>query len=282
MRPRWSTHACALTGLAAALAVAAPALSEESGLPECPAAGPSRSAPATVPSLDDPAACRAAPARILESARRGDRGYTHLGAVTAGEWAGVSGRTTVRDAAVRPGTADFLASRFMVKRELGEGRVAWLEAGWAETGWAGDGRQRIYTYDTSTGSWAFYDQYALRDGDRAWLDLRTDGTGVWQAWLWWGGRWNLLTAPELPLGPTAQIEQFVEVHVDAGHPAHLGLPAVSVDNVQLIPAGGGTPVYWREQVPTVTGGTDAAARTADATFCVSWASRYDTWSAADC
>ena len=72
-------------------------------------------------------------------------------------------------------TYDFVASRFMVKRDLGGGRIAWLEAGWAETGWAGPGRQHIYTFNTNTKTWQFYDQYQLKPGDRIWLDLHTDG-----------------------------------------------------------------------------------------------------------
>ncbi len=69
----------------------------------------------------------------------------------------------------------------MVKRNMGGGSIAWLEAGWAETGWAGPGRQHIYTYNTNTKTWQFYDQYVLRPGDRVWLDLHSDADGVWQA-----------------------------------------------------------------------------------------------------
>jgi hypothetical protein len=194
----------------------------------------------------------------------------------------VSGRVTVRDAAVRRGTYDFLATRFMVKRELPDGTVNWLEAGWAETGWSGDGRQRIYTYDTNHRTWRFHDAYRLADGDRVWLSLRTDGTGVWQAWLWWDDRWNLLDAQRLPLGVTATVEQYVEVHVDQQRPARLPLPAVQVDNVQLTGAGGAPPVYWRSDVRTFTGDDDTGPRQRRGDFCVDWTSRYDTWSAADC
>jgi hypothetical protein len=284
MRPRTLARVCALVGVGAALAIAGPAVSHgDTELEPCTPGGPSTAPPTAPPSDDDPAACRAAPARILESGRlESDRGYHHLGATTAGGWAGVSGRLGVRDAAIRPGTYDFLASRFMVKRELGGGDVAWLEAGWAETGWAGEGRQRVYTYDTNNRTWRFYDAYALRDGDKVWLNLRTAGDGVWQAWLWWNDRWNLLSAERLPLGTTAQVEQYVEVHVDQRSPATVRLPAVEVDNVQLTPPGGGVPVFWRENIETLTGETDTNPRQRVGAFCVDWTTRFDTWSAADC
>lgn len=274
MRRRTLARGCALTGLGAALTLAAPASSHAVDLPVCSPGGYVPS----VPRSDAPA-CRAA-SRILESSVARDSGYTHLGATTADRWAGVSGRLTVRDAAVRPGTYDFLASRFMVKREMGGGRVAWLEAGWAETGWAGDGRQRIYTYDTATRNWHFYDAYGLSDGDQIWLNLHTDADGTWQAWLWWDERWNLLDAQKLPLGDTAQVEQYVEVHVDTDHPARIAVPPVEVDNVQLMPPDGGVPLFWRQDVETYAGETAAQPR--DGGFCVDWISRYDTWSAGDC
>ena len=107
------------------------------------------------------------------------------------------------DGSIRPQHYDFVAGRFMAKRDLGGGRIAWLEAGWAETGWAGPGRQHVYTFNTNTKTWQFYDQYAMRPGDQVWLDLHSDADGVWGAWLWWNNRWNLLTAQQLPIGASA-------------------------------------------------------------------------------
>jgi hypothetical protein len=206
-------------------------------------------------------------------------GYRHLGAGTAGEWAGVSGRLAVTDPAVRAGSYDFLATRFMVKQRLGNGDIAWLEAGWAETGWSGGGRQRIYTYDTDGRAWRFYDEFVLRPGDRVWLDVHADADGVWQAWLWWDNRWNLLSAESLPIGADAFIEQYVELHVDAERPARITVPPVAVEQVELLPTGGGPAVPWREDVETVTG---EAAEVDDAALCLDWVTRYDTWSAGDC
>jgi hypothetical protein len=303
---RMVARSCALAGLITALAVAAPASSSPGNrrpgyplpgyplpgdrLPGC-AAGPASTVAPTGPASDDaPLACRAA-GRVLESAIQPDRlresapldatlgGYQHLGAGTGGEWGGVSGRISVVDASVRRGTYDFVAGRFMVKRDLGGGAIAWLEAGWAETGWAGAGRQHIYTFNTNTRTWQFYDQYALAPGDRVWLDLHTDADGVWQAWLWWNNRWNLLTAQRLPIGSNAHVEQYVEVHVDAGRAARIDVPAVTVDNVQLRPAGGGPARYWRDDVDTLSG--DPAAQRLGG-FCLDWVNRYDTWTAGDC
>jgi hypothetical protein len=279
---RW----CALAGLCAALAVAGPAASDPGDLlPVCPPASASARAPTGPAGSDAANACRADSRRVPESAVRIEQlrftpsGYHHLGAGTSGTWGGVSGRISVVDGAVRPGTYDFVAGRFMAKRDMGGGRIAWLEAGWAETGWAGAGRQHIYTFNTNTQTWQFYDQYALKPGDKVWLDLHTDADGVWQAWLWWGDRWNLLTAQKLPTRDSAYIEQYVEVHVDAGRPARITVPPMTVDNVRLRPAGGGPERYWRDDVATLVGDT---ARQRAGGFCLNWAIRYDTWTAGDC
>ena len=280
---RW----CALTGLVTALAVAAPAASRDRDrLPACPPGAASLTAPAEPAGRHSRLACQAT-GQILESAVRLDLvrgsatplGYHHLGAGTGDEWGGVSGRMEVVDGAVRRGTYDFVASRFMVKRDMGRGSIAWLEAGWAETGWAGAGSQRIYTFNTNTRTWQFYDQYRLKRGDRVWLDLHTDVANRWQAWLWWNNRWNLLTTQRLPVGSRAYVEEYVEVHVDARRPAQVVVPPVTVDNVQLRPPGGGTARNWRDDVDTQIG--DQAQQRAGG-FCLNWVTRYDTWTAGDC
>jgi hypothetical protein len=277
---RW----CALAGLTAALAVAAPAFSGTAErLPTCRPAAASTRPPTAPAGPSAPGACRA---RTPESGLRGSLresltpgGYHHLGAGTAGEWGGVSGRISVVDGSIRANTYDFVAGRFMVKRDMGGGSIAWLEAGWAETGWAGPGRQHVYTFNTNTKTWQFYDQYAIRPGDRIWLDLHTDADDVWQAWLWWGNRWNLLTAQKLPIGSRAYVEQYVEVYADPRRGARIDVPPVTVDNVQLRPADGGPTRYWRDDVGTLT--VDATQQRSGG-FCLDWVTRYDTWTAGDC
>jgi hypothetical protein len=277
MKLRVVTRWCLLTGLTAALAVAPAVSATEIPLPEC-APGPASTRPPTGPAtLDSPSACRA-DRPLLESAKTGftPSGYHHLGAGTSGDWGGVSGRFSVVDGSVRPQTYDFVVGRFMAKRDMGGGRIAWLEAGWAETGWASPGRQHIYTFDTNTNRWQFYDQYAVRPGDQVWLDIGTDRTGIWRAWLWWNNRWNLLTQQHLPLGVGARVEQYVEVHVDATRQTKIDVPKVTVDNVQLRPVGGGPARYWRADVATETGSPSRGG------FCLDWVTRYDTWTAGDC
>ena len=280
---RW----CALGGLVTALAMAAPAASHRNHrLPACAGGEASVTAPTEPAGRNARKACRAT-GPILESGVRLDRmreratpsGYHHLGAGTGGEWGGVSGRIEIVDGAVRRNTYDFVAGRFMVKRDMGAGSIAWLEAGWAETGWAGGGRQHIYTFNTNTKTWQFYDQYQLKPGDKVWLDLHTDANNVWQAWLWWNNRWNLLTAQQLPVGSRAYVEQYVEVHVDPSRPARVVVPPVTVDNVQLRPPDGGSARYWRDDVDTQIG--DQAQQRAGG-FCLDWVTRYDTWRAGDC
>jgi hypothetical protein len=291
---RKMTPWCALATLAAALAFVTPAASAPSPakkpLPAC-ATGRASTRPPTSPAgPGTPGACRSV-GRVLEAgakfARPGEAGFTpsgyhHLGANTGGEWSGVSGRISVVDGGVRPSTYDFVASRFMVKRNLGRGNINWLEAGWAETGWSSPGRQHIYTFNTNTKTWQFYDQYALRPGEQVWLDLHVDTGGVWGAWLWWNNRWNLLTAQRLPLGQSAVVEQYVEIHVDATRPTRVAVPKVTVDNVRLRPPGGGESRFWRADVPTLTGGDPLAARQRNGGFCLDWKTRYDTWTAGDC
>ena len=287
MKKRSVARWCALAGLVATLGATwpAPALSR-ARLPECAPGGASTRPPTGPPGPHSPRACRADARRVPESMARMRRspesttasGYHHLGAGTADEWAGVSGRISVVNGTVRANTYDFVASRFMVKRDTGGGRIAWLEAGWAETGWAGGGRQHIYTFNTNSRSWQFYDQYTLRAGDRIWIDLRADSNGVWQAWLWWNNRWNLLTAQKLPIGQTAYVEQYVEVHVDPRRKGRIDLPPVTVDNVQLRPADG-RGRYWRDDVPTLT--ADGTQQRGGA-FCLEWTTRYDTWRAGTC
>jgi len=290
---------CAMAGLAAALAGPPPAFSaaqphaptvrSKKQLPACPPARASKRAPVFPAGPSAPGACRAA-GHILESTARlpgrsqtafTPSGYHHLGANTSGQWAGVSGRMSVVDGSVRPRSYDFVAGRFMVKRNLGRGSIAWLEAGWAETGWAGPGRQQVYTFNTNTKTWQFYNQYTLRPGDKVWIDLHSDANGGWSAWLWWGDRWNLLTNQLLPIGPAATVEQYVEVHVDAGKPGLIDVPPVMVENVRLRPADGGEARNWREDVPTLTG-TDPAQRRLNGGFCLDWLTRYDTWTAGGC
>ena len=200
-------------------------------------------------------------------------GYHHLGATTAAPWSGILGRVTVRDPGVRQGTHDFVATRFLAKRDTDRG-VAWLEAGWAETGWAGGGHQRVYTYDTNRRSWQFYDQYPVRDGDRIWFYLTAENDRSWQAWLWWHDAWHLLTEQELPLTDRAQIEQYVEVYVDPDRGGSYPVPPVAVDNVQLRSGDGLR--YWRDRRIGTLSGNSAGA------FCLDWQTRFDTWSAGTC
>ena len=276
-----------LAGLVATLITAQPAASDPGRLPLCTAGHASTRPPTGPAGVRAPGACRAATRRQPESlvslaALRDTTipgGYHHLGAGTSGEWRGVSGRISVVDGTVRPGTYDFVAGRFMVKRDMGAGRIAWLEAGWAETGWSGAGRQQIYTFNTNTQTWQFYDQYAIKPGDRMWIDLHTDADGVWQAWLWWNNTWNLLTAQRLPIGSSAYVEQYVEVHVDSGRPARIDVPPVTVDNVTLRPADGGPQHYWRGDVGTLIG--DMTQQRAGG-YCLNWLTTYDTWTAGSC
>ncbi|MFI5934802.1 hypothetical protein [Actinoplanes sp. NPDC051494] len=205
-------------------------------------------------------------------------GYTHLGAGTGGTWTGVNGRLSVVDGGVRGWTYDFIANRFMVKRGQGNGNIAWLEAGWAETGWAGQGRQHIYTFNTNTMQWQFYDQYQIRPGDKPWIDIHTDGNDIWQAWLWWNNRWNLLTAQKLPLGAGAYVEQYLEVYADPRKPARVSVPEVRTNYVQLY---GSDPdlVPWDEDVPTVTGSNPPKDGSG---LCLEWVALWNTWKAGNC
>jgi len=204
-------------------------------------------------------------------------GYHHLGATTDGLWSGVLGRVTVRDPGVRAGTFDFVATRFMAKSST-PGGVKWLEAGWAETGWAGNGRQRIYTFDTNTLKWTFYDQYPVNPGDQVWIELAATSTGpspVWSAWLWWHDAWRLLTSQALPITEHATIEEYVEVYVDPLRDGTIDVPPVQVDNVSLKADPDARLEPWTGTVATAPGaGADG--------YCLDFDVPYDTWHAGSC
>jgi len=204
-------------------------------------------------------------------------GYHHLGATSDGTWSGVLGRLTVEDPSVRAGTFDFVATRFMAKASTDTG-VKWLEAGWAETGWADPGTQRIYTYDTNTDRWTFYDQYPVKAGDQVWIEIAAASTGpdpVWNAWLWWHDSWHLLTSQALPISEHATIEEYVEVYVDPVHPGSIAVPPVQVDNVGLKPDPKDPPQPWSDAIPTAAGdGADG--------YCLDFVVPYSTWRAGTC
>jgi hypothetical protein len=185
----------------------------------------------------------------------------------------VIGRVEVADPDVRAGTYDFVATRFMAKASTSDG-LAWLEAGWTETGWSGEGRQRIYSYDTNRQSWIFYDEYRIRPADRVWVFIQTEqesARAAWQAWLWWGEKWNLLTSQELSIGGRALIEQYVEVHGEKT----FQVPTVRVDSVSLQDGPKGAMRYWDDDVLTNPGAaTDG--------YCLNWERRYSSWAAGSC
>ncbi len=200
-------------------------------------------------------------------------GYHHLGATTAGTWSAVLGRIAVTSSGVRDGTYDFVAARFMAKAET-RGGTRWLEAGWAQTGWSGAGRQRVYTFDTNTNRWTFYDQYPIGPGDRIWIELAAGADSTWTAWLWWHDAWRRLTVQRLPIGQRALVEQYVEVYVDPKHGGTVRVPPIAVDNVQLRRDERARLQFWAG-VPTDIGGNDG-------TYCLSWRNGYDTWTAGTC
>lgn len=223
--------------------------------------------------MKSPGACRAKVTAMQRVNATPAPGYHHLGATTATRWSGVIGRVEITDAEVRPDTYDFVATRFMAKAQTMDG-TAWLEAGWTETGWNGIGRQRIYTYDTNRQSWVFYDEYQIKPGDRVWIYLHTEQEGdrpAWQAWLWWGEKWNLLTSQELPIGSRALIEQYVEVHGDKP----IRVPPVNVDSVALQDGPQGPRNYWDGDVPTSPGAGAGG-------YCLNWIVRYSAWTAGTC
>lgn len=229
--------------------------------------------PVAPPSLDSPLACRARASSTQRARAVPAPGYHHLGATTSKAWSGILARLEVSDPGVRAGTFDFLATRVMAKGETPDGLV-WLEAGWAETGWDGAGKQRVYTYDTNRDAWAFYQQYEVKPGDRLWIFVQTEQAGptpAWQAWLWWGDAWHLLTSQQLPLTERATIEQYVEVHTDTP----FDVPRVHIDNVQLKDGPAGAMTYWDERVTTAPGASTG-------TYCLEWIKRHDTWAAGNC
>lgn len=233
-------------------------------------------------------ACRAAPTEVrgghVPTRPRHGRaedatGYRHLGAVTGTDYAGIAGRLAVTDPGVRGGSNDFVAARFMALGTV-DGRGQWLEAGWTEDGWLNDDAQHVYTYNTNTMRWSYYNQYPIKPGDRIRLVLQsgdsTEKGTTWRAWLWWDNRWNLLDQQRLPIGERTAIEQYVEVYLDPSRSGGYRLPATGVTDVALQPASGRRFTGWRD--PTVRTSESASYPG----YCVAWRDRHDDWSAASC
>jgi hypothetical protein len=178
---------------------------------------------------------------------------------------------------VRAGTFDFVATRFMAKASTPAG-TKWLEAGWAQAGWSDSEEQRIYTFDTNTLKWTFYDQYPIKPGDQVWIELTTAQSGpepAWSAWVWWHDAWHLLTTQNLPITDHATIEEYVEVYVDPTHDGRIAVPPVEVDNVQLKSDPDGGFRYWTDAVDTAQGtGADG--------YCLEFHVPYDAWQAGTC
>jgi hypothetical protein len=221
-----------------------------------------------------PALVSFTPGRTAEHVAAGGGGYTHLGATTLGAWAGVSGELGVTDPGVRADSFDFVAARFMAKQEA-PGGTRWLEAGWAEVGWAGGGRQRVYTFDTGTNRWTFYDQYPLRPGDHLAIALLAGADGQWRALLYWHAGWYPLASTQLPGAGLATIEQYVEVYRDPARPGGpLLVPPVSVSGVTV--AGPGPTRPWTDAVPSYQGGSTAEG------YCVTRVDQWSDWRAGSC
>jgi len=202
-------------------------------------------------------------------------GYTHLGATTFGQWGQVAGRLQVTDPAVRPDSYDFVAARFMAKQET-SGGTRWLEAGWAEVGWSGAGRQRVYTFDTSTSRWTFYDQYPVQPGEQIAIALSATGRGdQWAATLWWHGAWYPLTTVTLPAGPLAIMEEYVEVYRDPSRPAgRLVVPPIAVSGVTVGGPGAARP-WTQADVPSYRSSTPDG-------YCVTQLDEWTHWQAGTC
>ena len=89
----------------------------------------------------------------------------------------------------------------------------------------------------------------------------------------------MLTEHKLPVGASAFVEQCLEVYTDPRRPDRINVPAVTVDNVQRRPLGGGVARYWRDDVSTLT--ADTTQRSAG-DYCLNWVTADDTWTAGSC
>ena len=156
----------------------------------------------------------------------------------------------------------------MVKQDY-SGTTRWLEVGWAETGWAYRDRQVLYVFDTVHSAWHFYDQYPLSDGSRFYVTIGDDGGCstwcYWSAYVWWNNQWNLLDRHLLPIGQTAFVEEYVEIHSADG--THYSLPQIAVDGVQ-VHENGTTWRHWTNPpIGTANSGTVAP-------YCLHWTSQF--------
>lgn len=103
---------------------------------------------------------------------------------------GIYAALTVTNARVPRNSSQYLSQRVLAKScDRGD----WFEIGWVEAGWRDD-KQYIYTHDTPSSGWTFYDQYPLTPGQRIYVQVTQvpSNANLWQVYLWWNGSWHLL------------------------------------------------------------------------------------------
>lgn len=171
---------------------------------------------------------------------------------------GVYGALNVVDPSVRRGTYEYLSQRFLAKSC---DATQWLEAGWAEPGWRAlddpQGRQYIYTYNSVTRTWNWFDQYPVAPGSRVYFQIY-DWGNVWQAWLWWNGGWQVLDT--VSIDGLNCIENFVET--DSGNTSHFPFPPIlagdgGTGGVQIAD-GNGQFRTWDTSIPTILNSDDGS------------------------
>lgn len=225
--------------------------------PPCPA--PSQQLGEEPPDPLDPGetpSCKAQPSATGGPSGHGPKGWPsprpgrHIGVETTSyNSIGIIGASTVVNPAVPHPSTSFLSQRILAK-SCNESH--WIEVGWVEAGWRGDA-QYIYTYDSASQLWRFFDQYVLGAGRKITVELIHSGGGTWKALLNWNGQWHELHS--FNPGPNTLgcgNESYVEPWSESDE--RFAFPSIKVGgnsaDLRLHPCCGGTWEQWTSVVPT--------------------------------
>ncbi|HEX7169037.1 MAG TPA: PKD domain-containing protein [Acidimicrobiales bacterium] len=224
-------------------------------------------------------ACRADAARLFAKPRGGgaralpapNPGYNWLGGQTNNYGSvGIYGALNVVDPASPHTSTDFLAHRIMVK-SCDSSR--WLEIGWAEVGWRANA-QYIYSFNTVTNTWMFFDQYPIASGSRIWVALVHVGNNVWEAQLFWNGAWQTLVSVNPGSGIGCGNEQYVEPYKPT---TNFNFPTITTGDgtsggMKIARPSDAAWLTWNTSIPTLENNASS-----DGYYNTTWNTKYYAW-----
>ena len=175
---------------------------------------------------------------------------------------GIFAALNVVDPKVPHPSNDFLSQRILVKNCTD---TSWLEIGWAEVGWRDD-RQYIYTHDSVSNQFTFYDQFPISPGSRPYFELfdNVGGNTTFDAMVHWNGQWQTLKRVNLGSNAGCGVEHFVQADYRSTNRSFNFPPIEFGENhpngVQVADGGTGQFSTWGGSFPTEFRSNDGYSR----------------------